>query len=149
MTGSYPTGRLLSAGCGLLMVATVGAQTSGIAVLVAALAAISVLAAIQFRVAATLAVLLDVAALAIVNPSPTLAATSGVLAAAYLGLRHTTGSAASAATLPTISCVVMFTAVALWATTLPVRLPWAPLAAPIIVLIMYLLATHPFPRRNR
>jgi hypothetical protein len=70
---------------------------------------------------------------------PLLTATSGLCAAAYLVLRHT-----AAVTAPTVVGAVGFTAAGLAAAALPIQLPWVPLAAPLAVLLLYVLVTRPF-----
>ncbi len=79
--------RVLSISCGLLMVAAVGIGTHGQTLVAAVLAAAAVVAGTVFRPAATLAVLLTVAAVVLANPAPTVAAVSG-LAAAGAPPRH-------------------------------------------------------------
>ena len=101
---------------------------------------------IVFRPAATLAVLLSVAAIAVANPSYVLVALSGLCAAAYLVCRHAVGAPAGVVTgsWPTIIGAVGFTFAGLVATSFPLQLPWLPLVAPLAVLAIYVLATRPF-----
>jgi len=61
----------------------------------------------------------------------------------YLVLRHT-GTVAT----PTVVGAAAFTAAGLAATSIAVRLPWAPLVAPIAVLVLYVLITRPFWREG-
>jgi hypothetical protein len=138
--------RILSTACGLLMVAAAGIGSHGPTFVAAALAILAVLVGTVFRQVATLAVLLTVSAMVLSNPAPTLAAVSGLSAAAYLVLRHAAASGTGAATVsgPTMVGAVGFTLVGLVATAFPVQLPWVPLLAPLAVLAIYVLATRPF-----
>ena len=45
---------------------------------------------------------------------------------------------------PTVVAAVGFTFAGLVATSFPLQLPWLPLAAPLGVLAIYVLATRPF-----
>jgi len=54
-------------------------------------------------------------------------------------LRHT-----AAITAPTVIGAVGFTAVALAAVSIPLQLPWVPLAAPLAVLALVALSTRPY-----
>lgn len=131
--------RALSVAFGLLMVAasTLGADTA--ALTVAALAAGAVVASVPVRPAASAAVLLTVLTLVLTQPSAVVAALTGLTAAAYLVLRHT-----GTVTAPTVVGAVGLTAVALTAAAVPARLPWLPLAAPVAVLGLFVLAMLPF-----
>lgn len=131
--------RALSVAFGLLMVAasTLGADT--VALTVAALAAGAVVASVPVRPAASAAVLLTVLTLVLTQPSAVVAALTGLTAAAYLVLRHT-----GTVTAPIVVGAVGLTAVALTAAAVPARLPWLPLAAPVAVLGLFVLAMLPF-----
>jgi hypothetical protein len=144
MTAAAPAPRALSTMFGLLMVAATNIQTHGLALLAAALAVTAVLAGIQFRPAATVAVLFTVTAIALAAPQPVFAAFSGLSATAYLVLRHAASSAAVTATQPTIVGALAFTFAGLVATLIPLQLPWLPLLAPVTVLAIYVIATQPF-----
>ena len=138
------TGRFLSLGFGTLMVAASCIGTHyGPAFLAAILAVVAVLAGMVFRPAATLAVLLTITVLVLSNPSPALAAVSGFFATAYLVLRHMVAGVMTVSQ-PTIIAALGFTFVGLAATSFPLRLPWLPLLAPLVVLGIYLLAMRPF-----
>jgi hypothetical protein len=129
---------------GMLMVAATGIQPDGLGLAAAALAALAVLASIQIRVAATLAVLLAVSVIVIYDPPPVFAALSGLCATAYLVLRHAVGSPAGVtATPPTIIAAVGFTIAGLVAALFPFQVPWLPLLAPAAVFGIFVLATHP------
>jgi hypothetical protein len=141
-----PAPRTFSTAFGLLMVATAVVQADRLAFVAAALAAIAVLAGLQFRLAATLAVVLTVAAIMLADPPPMLAALSGLCAAAYLVLRHAIVPAGrvATATVPTVVGAVGFTLAGIVATVFPLRLPWLPLLAPVAVFAIYVLAIRPF-----
>jgi hypothetical protein len=133
------TTRALSTAFGLVMVASAAVQADAPGLVAAVMAAVAVLAGSVFRLAATMAVLLTVGVLGLVDAPPVLTATSGLCAAAYLVLRHT-----AAVTAPTVLGAVGFTAVGLAAAALPIQLPWVPLLAPLAVLVLYVLMTRPF-----
>ena len=134
-----PVTRAVSTAFGLVMVASaaVGADRPGL--VAAVVAAAAVLVGNVFRPAATIAVLLVVAVIALADAPPLLTATSGLCAAVFLVLRHT-----AAVTPPTVFGAVGFTAAGLAATSLPIHLPWVPLLAPLAVLVLYVLVTRPF-----
>lgn len=138
--------RALSIACGLLMVAAVGIGSQGATFVVTLLALVAVVAGTLVRPAATLAVLLTVIAIILSNPAPTLAAASGLAAAAYLLLRHavSTGTGLDTVSGSALIGAVGFTLVGLVATAFPLQLPWLPLAAPLAILAIYLLAIRPF-----
>ena len=159
MTGpARSTALVLSTGFGLLMVGLVvgpvvgpavgssAAGSHGAAVAAGAAALIAVGVGVVFRPAATVAVLLLVATVLLSNPSVTFAAWSGLCAAAYLVCRHAVGTPAGAVmwSWPTVVGAVGFSFAGLVATSFPLQLPWLPLAAPLAVLAIYLLATRPF-----
>ena len=126
------------------MVAATGVTAQhGPAFAAAVLALGAVVAGIAFRPIATLAVLLAVAALALSNPSPLLAAVAGLAATLYLVLRHAQAGVATVSQ-PTLVAALGFGVAGLAATSFPLQLPWLPLAAPVAVLGIYLLATRPF-----
>lgn len=136
--------RWLSPAFGLLMVASTGVGSHDGPALVAALVALVMVAAgMVFRPAATLAVVLVVATIALTDPAPMLVAMSGLAASLYLVLRHANARLVTAS-VPTVVAAAGFTTVGLAAMSFPVRLPWLPLAAPPAVLAIYLLATRPF-----
>lgn len=131
---------------GLLMVglAAVGAHGHAVGVAMAALAAVGV--GIVSRPAATVAVLLSVAAIVAGNPSYVFVGLSGLCAAAYLVSRHAAGMPEPIvmAGWPTLVGAVGFTLVGMAAMSFPLTLPWVPLVAPLAVLAIYVLATRPF-----
>lgn len=128
--------------CGLLMVAGPGIGSEAPARQLSMLAVVAVAAGVIWRPAATLAVLLTVGVFVLSNPAATLTAVSGLAAAAYLVLRHVDSlDAVSAATLVGAAG---FAFAGLVATAFPLQVPWLPLAAPLAVVAIYLLATGPF-----
>ncbi len=140
-----PGTRLLATAFGLLMVGSAAFGCHGPAAVAAALAVVAVGVGIAFRPAATVAVLLVVCTLAASDPSVVFAAWSGLCAAAYLVCRHATGTPAVViGSWPTIVAAVSFTFAGLAATSFPLQVPWLPLAAPLAVLAIYVLATRPF-----
>jgi hypothetical protein len=140
-----PAPRAFSTAFGLLMVAAAQVQAHGPALAAAALAVVAVVAGLQFRPAATIAVLLTISVMVLSNPSPMYAALSGLSAAAYLVLRHAAGPpAAVTATQPTMSAAVAFTFAGVAASSFSPQLPWLPLLAPLAVFGIYALATRPF-----
>lgn len=136
--------RTFSTALGLQMVAATAAGSHGPAAVAAALGAAAVVAGTVFRPAATLAVLFAVAAMVVSNPSPVLAALSGLSAAIYLVVRYAVRTPTGAVTAPTIIAAVGFTFVGLVAASFPLQLPWLPLLAPLAVFGIYALATRPF-----
>jgi hypothetical protein len=138
------TARFVSPAFGLLMVAASGAGLHhGLAIAAAMLAVVAVVAGMVFRPAASFAVLLTISVLVLSDPSPVLAAVSGLFATGYLVLRHAVAGVVPVSP-PTIIAALGFTFVGLAATSFPLQLPWLPLLAPLAVLGIYLLATRPF-----
>ena len=131
--------RALSTAFGLVMIAAAAVQADNAAMIAAGLATLAVLVGNIFRPAATLAVLMAATVLVLNDAPAMLAALSGLCAACYLVLRHT-----AAITAPTVIGAVGFTAVALAAVSLPLQLPWVPLAAPLAVLALVALSTRPY-----
>ena len=131
---------------GVLMVGLAAVGSHGPAVVAAAAALIAVGAGVAFRPAATIAVLLSVATIVASNPSLVFAAWSGLCAAAYLVCRHAVGLPVGVVlwSWPTVIGAVGFMSVGLVATSFPLHLPWLPLAAPLGVLAIYVVATRPF-----
>ena len=129
----------LSAAFGLVMIAASVVAADGAALVAASVAAAAVLAGTVFRPAASLAVLITVAVIVLGDAPSMLAALSGLCAAGYLVLRHTT-----AVTAPTVVGAVGFTTAGLAAASLPIELPWAPLLAPLAVVVAYVLVIRPF-----
>ncbi|MGH3633505.1 hypothetical protein [Mycobacterium sp.] len=128
------------------MVAAAGTGSQGPGRAATMLAVVAVMAGMIFRLAATLALLLTVSVIVLSGPAATLAAVSGLSAAVYLVLRHSASTHAGPDTLslPTVVGAVSFTFAGLVATAFPLQAPWLPLAAPLAVVAIYLLATWPF-----
>jgi hypothetical protein len=131
---------------GVVMVGLAVAGSHGMAVAAGAAALIAVGAGVAFRPAATIAVLLSVATIVASDPSLVFAAWSGLCAVAYLVCRHAVGAQVGVVmwSWPTAIAAVGFTCAGLVATSFPLQLPWLPLAAPVGVLAIYVLATRPF-----
>jgi hypothetical protein len=138
--------RVLATIFGLLMVgaAVVGSHEPGLIAGAAAVLAVGI--GVVFRPIATLAVLLVVLAIVVSDPSPALVAFSGICATAYLVCRHATGPTAGSilGSVPTLIGALGFSFAGLVAISFPLQLPWVPLAAPLVVLGIYVLATRPF-----
>jgi hypothetical protein len=138
--------RFASLAFGLLMVGLglVGTQGNSALAGVAAVGAVAVGTA--FRPAATLAVLLAVATIILSEPPLVFAALSGFCAVGYLVCRYAVGSQPGVVmgSLPTVSAALGFTLAGLVATSFPLHLPWLPLAAPLAVLAIYVVAARPF-----
>ena len=130
--------RFVSAAFGMLMAAAAAVDGAGWVLVAAAIAAAAVLAGILVRSAATAAVLAAACAIALSEPQPLLAAVSGLSAAAYLVLRHTT------MTRPTVIGLLGFAAVGMIATTAPGGWSWLPLLAPVAAVIGFLVLMGPF-----
>lgn len=137
---------VFSAAFGLLMVGLAADGSRGPAVAASVAALIAVIGGAVFRPAATLAVLLSVATIALSDPPLVFVALSGLCAAAYLVCRHAAGVSAGAVlgSWPTVVGAVSFTFAGLVATWFPLHLPWLPLAAPLAALAVYVLAVRPF-----
>jgi hypothetical protein len=136
----------MSTGFGVLMVGLAAVGSHGLAVAAAAAALIAVGVGVASRPAATLAVALSVVTIMASNPAVVLTAWSGLCAAAYLVCRHAVGTPTRAVMLswPTVVGAVGFTFAGLVATSFPLQLPWLPLAAPLGVLAIYVLAMRSF-----
>jgi hypothetical protein len=131
---------------GALMVGLTAVGSHGPAIVAGVAAAIAVGVGVAYRPAATIAVLLSVATIVVSNPSLVFAAWSGLCAAAYLVCRHAVGTPAGVVmwSWPTAVAAVGFTCAGLVATSFPLQVPWLPLAAPLGVLAIYVLAIRPF-----
>lgn len=129
--------RFLAGLSGILLVTAVTLMTpvAGIA------AVVLVVLGWWFRVAAVAAVLLVVGVLTAADTGVLAAAATGLVATTYL--LNTANVKAPAGvvptTLPSVLGAVAFTAVAVVAALLPLRLAWVPIAAPILVILLYTL----------
>lgn len=140
---ALPGGRAFSSVFGLLMVGTAAVGSHGPAMVLGVAAVVAVGFGTVVRASATSAVLLVVATILVSNQSHVLAALAGLCAAAYLVCRHA-ASGPAVVSWPTVIAAVGFTLAGLVATLFPLRLPWLPLAAPLAVLAIYVLAIRPF-----
>jgi hypothetical protein len=139
--------RRLSSAFGLAMAAAAGIGTGGAAFVWAIAALLAVLAGIRFRFASTLAVLLAGAAVMSTDAPPLVAGVAGLSAACYLVLRHTErGTGPRTASSPSLLAALGLTCVAVAAASLPLELPWLPLAAPLPVFAIFMLAIWPYRR---
>jgi hypothetical protein len=131
---------------GVVMVGLAAAGSHGMAVAAGAAALIAVGVGVVYRPAATVAVLASVATIVASDPSLVFAAWSGLCAVAYLVCRHVVGTPAGVVmwSWPTAIAAVGFTCAGVVATAFPLQVPWLPLAAPLGVLAIYVLATRPF-----
>jgi hypothetical protein len=137
-----PAGRALSTAFGLLMVASTALVAEGPSLVGAALAVVAVAFGIRFARAATLAVMISVVVALLAEAPPMSTALAGVTAAAYLLLRYSS-SVESVVTVPTAVGALGFSAIGLGATVIPVSVPWLPLAAPVAVLVSYMIVVKP------
>ncbi|OMC55657.1 hypothetical protein A5747_11830 [Mycobacterium sp. IS-836] len=128
------------------MVGLVAVGSHGPAGVAGVLALVAVGVGIVVRPAATVAVLLAVAAIVLSDPPQLLSALSGLCAAAYLVCRYAGGTSTRVVlgSWSTIVAAAGFTLAGIVATSFPLQLPWLPLAAPLGVLAIYVLATRPF-----
>ncbi len=151
MTERLRKAHLLSTAFGLMMVAAVGFQTDGLALLLAMAAAVTVMAGIALRVATTVAVLSAAAAIVVSDAGPMFAALAGLSAACYLVLRHTEGGSTRVigASAPALLAALGFAFVGVLAASFPFELPWLPVLAPVAVFGIYVLATRPFYRAGK
>ncbi|OHU30395.1 hypothetical protein [Mycobacteroides franklinii] len=133
---------ILAAALGLLMVL---AAVDGI--LVSACAAVLVLVGLRWRTFATLAVLFVIGVLAFGDSSPALAMLSGLAAVLYLLAAYPLHwpPRVNALKFEVIIPAVMFGCAALLAAAIPAgRSSWLPLAVPVAVVLIYVLALRPF-----
>ncbi len=131
---------LLPSAFGVLMVGAAAHRADRTGQILAAAALLAVLVAVWSRAAATVAVLLTVLIVVLVDPAPMYTALAGLAATAYLVLRHGGGRT----TTPTAFAAVGFAALVTVAVVAPVQTPWLPLAAPLVLLVGYLLTLLPF-----
>lgn len=141
-------GRALSTAFGLLMVAATALVAEGPSLVGAALAVTAVLLGVRYAGAATLAVMISVVVALLAEAPPMSTALAGVAAAAYLVLRYS-NSVESVVTAPTAIGALGFSAIGLGATVIPVSVPWLPLAAPVAVLVSYVIVVKPLLAQHR
>lgn len=142
------TGRAVSTAFGLLMVAATALVAEGPSLVGAGLAVVAVVFGIRFAGAATLAVMISVVVALFADAPPMNTALAGAAAAAYLVLRHSS-SIESVATAPTAVGALGFSAIGLGAAVIPVSVPWLPLAAPVAVLVSYVIVVKPLLAESR
>ncbi|WP_406269468.1 hypothetical protein OH799_26680 [Nocardia sp. NBC_00881] len=94
-----------------------------------------------FRPLAVCAVLLAVVALVVADSGVLAAAATGLVATTYLlnAAMVTAPHGVVPTTIPSVVGALGFTAVAVGAALVPLRLAWAPLAAPVLVVVLYAL----------
>lgn len=114
-------------------------------------AVVLVVAGRWLRSCAVAAVLLAVGVLALVDTGVLAAAATGLVATTYL--LHIATMAAPhgvvATTIPSVVGAITFTAAVAGAAALPLHVPWAPLAAPIVVILLFaILVRNLAPRRR-
>jgi hypothetical protein len=141
--------RALTLCFGIAMVAATDPQLHGPPLWTAGLALAAVLIGVQFRSAATVAVLLTALTLAVSAPSLMLSAVSGLCATGYLVLRHRGGPVSVAPTRATVGAALSFSAVGAAVATVPLDVAWLPLVAPFGLLGAYALVIHPYLRRPK
>jgi hypothetical protein len=141
-------GRALSTAFGLLMAAASAIAAQQVSLVAAAAAAIAVVLGVRFAWAATLAVMMSVVTAMLADTPPMGTALAGLAAAAYLVLRHAR-NVESVSAAPTIVGALSLTAVALGASVITVSVPWVPLAAPVVVLLSYLIVVQPLLAERR
>ena len=133
----------LSAAFGLLMVAAAAIGAGGPSLAVVAVAVLAVVAGTRFAGAATVAVGCSVVLIVLTDPPPIVAVLAGLGATAYLVLRHTT-QLEQAASWPTMAGAVGLSAVGFTAVLIPADVAWLPLAAPVAVLAVFVIAIWPY-----
>jgi hypothetical protein len=138
----------LSTAFGLLMVAATAIAAEGTSLVVAALAAGAVVLGVRIAAAATAAVMFSVVTVVLADAPAMAAALAGLSATAYLLLRHARNVEA-AVEMPTVVGALGLSAVGLAATAIPVSVPWLPLAAPVAVLVGYVLVVQPLLTSSR
>lgn len=141
--------RVVSAAFGVLMVATAGPPPQGPALVAGLLAGVAVGIGILVRPVAVVAVALAVATVMLADPSPVMAALSGLSAVGYLLVRHATDSPVASVTGPTVAGALGFSVLGLAAASIPLQVVWLPLVAPLVVVAIYVLVTQPFSPRSR
>ncbi|MEV4240793.1 MULTISPECIES: hypothetical protein [unclassified Nocardia] len=129
--------RFLAILSGVLLVTSVTLMTPWAGIPAVAL----VVAGWWFRLPAVGAVLLAIGVLAAADTGVLAAAATGLVATTYL-LNTATVSAPVGVvptTVPSVTGAVAFSAVAVGAALLPLHLAWVPIAAPILVTLLYAL----------
>ncbi|GAB2653324.1 hypothetical protein [Nocardia goodfellowii] len=104
-----------------------------------------------FRTAAVVAVLLAAGVLAFADPGVLSAAAAGLVATTYLLNTATVTAPAGVVptTVPSVAGAALFTACAVAAALVPLHLAWAPIAAPILVILLYTMVIQGVAMRRR
>lgn len=139
----------LAAVFGTLMVLAAAWPSGQTGFAAAAPAAAAVLAGLFYRPAATVAVLLTVAALAVLDVPAVFAAGSGVAAAGYLATRYAGGGGVVVMTVPAATGLLAFTLAGLIGTAIPLRPDWAPLLVPPVLVAVLVLSGAPLLGQRR
>lgn len=103
-----------------------------------------VIAGWRWRVCAVLAVLAALAVLAWLDTTALVSGATGLVATTYL-LNTATVSAPVGVvptTIPSVAGALVFTVAAGAASILPADLAWAPIAAPVVVIVLYAWLVH-------
>ncbi|MEV0250245.1 hypothetical protein AB0H76_26855 [Nocardia sp. NPDC050712] len=139
--------RFLAVLSGLLLILSVALMNPWPALPAVAL----VVAGWWFRPAAVAAVLLAAGVLACTDPAVLTAAATGLVATTYLLNTATVTAPVGVVptTVPSVAGAVLFTACATAAAFTPVHLAWAPIAAPILIILLYTLAIQGLTARRR
>lgn len=133
---------LLAAVFGLLMVLAAADE-----LVVLACTAVLVVVGLRVRALAVLAVLVVIGILAFTEPSPALTMLCGLAAVLYLLAAYPLSwpPQVNALRYEVIAPALVFGCVALLAASIPAaRSSWLPLAAPVAVVLIYVLALRPF-----
>ncbi len=135
-----------TAAAGLLMVASTFPGASVLALLAAGAAALLVLVSLLLRSVAPAAVIAAVVALAVGSPLAASAVLAGLAATAFLLLSALIEAPAEVVivTRQTLTGAVVFAAIGLAATALPFELRWAPVVAPVLVVVIFAIALTPY-----
>lgn len=130
-----------STALGVLMVAAAAGPAGPLGLAAVGLAGAAVLAGLFVRPAAVVAVLLAIAAMALGDPEPLLAAVSGLSATGYLLTRY--ADDAVTLTVPTVLGMVGFTVAGALASAVSLQVTWAPLVAPAVLAAILILVAAP------
>lgn len=130
-----------STALGVLMVAAAAAPAGPWGLAAVGLAGAAVLTGLFLRPAAVAAVLLAIAATALGDPEPLLAAVSGLSATGYLLTRY--ADEAATLTVPTVLGMVGFTVAGALVSVVSVQVTWAPLVAPAVMAGILILVAAP------
>ncbi|UGT59631.1 hypothetical protein [Nocardia asteroides] len=126
--------RFLAALSGILLAVSVWVVEPWFALAVLALAAIG----LWFRVAAVAAVLVAVGLVAVADVDLVVCAAAGLVATTYLLNSATVTAPAGVVptTIPSVVGALFFSGCAVLAASVPLDIPYAPLAAPVLILVL-------------